>query len=142
MADETAQHESGAFDSWHFRRNSKQSYLVQALEQGNKSKDTIRSEYSYRFSESRGASDSKNTFDMFFLDFPKLFGTGTASRSTRILVNEHGHCYLDTERAAVVKAAIAKGLLKEINAIQKGQIPKTDRIAIESVMEKYRVPRK
>jgi len=142
MADETAQHGSGEFDSWHFRRGSKQSYLVEALEQGNKSKDTILSEYSHRFSESRRDSEVKSTFDVFFTDFPKLFRSGSASRSMRILVNEHGHCYLDTERAAVVKAAIAKGFLKEINAIPIGKISETDRIAIESAMEKFRIPRK
>jgi hypothetical protein len=63
----------------------------------------------------------------------------SVSRGIRIEVDSQGHLSLDPTRAVVVKAAIAKGLLKELNGVERNVYPKKDSAAIEAILFRYRV---
>jgi len=42
-----------------------------------------------------------------------------------------------TGRAVVVKAAIARGLLKELSGVEKNIYPKKDSQAVEQILQRY-----
>lgn len=123
-------------DDWGFRLGTRGSFLMEALESGGKGKEQIKIEFLQRFP---GSTD-KSTFGVFFSDLIRPFGSASVSRCIRIESDEHGHLRLEPERARQIKAAIAAGILKEINAIP-GIPPKKDQSAIDSIVEKFGVPR-
>lgn len=140
MPTKASQQKGSGEDAWGFRCDTRQSYLMQAIESGGKSKETIKSEFLRAYLGSTGTS----TFDVFFSDLVRPFGSASASRSIRIETDPRGHIYPNPERALVVKAAVAKGMLKEINAVNKGVWPKRedDRRPIEAILFRYGVPLK
>ena len=124
-------------DSWGFRVGSRNSFLMQSLEQGGKSKEKIRLEFQNSFPGSEG----KSTFSVFFTDVIRPFGSASVSRCIRIESDERGRLHLDTERANLVKAVVAAGILAEINSLE-GKFPKKNQQAIDAIVEKYHAPRK
>jgi Uracil DNA glycosylase superfamily len=138
MTSITSQHGDGGADAWGFRFGTRNSFLMRALEIGGKSKETIKSEFLHAYPSSAGTS----TFGVFFTDAIRPFGSASVSRSIRIETDSNGHLSLDPDRALAVKAAIAKGLLKELSAVEKSTFPKKDLQTIEAILHKYRVPLK
>ncbi len=124
-------------DCWGFRIGSRNSSLMQALEQGGKSKDEIRLEFQYSFPGSAG----KSTFGVFFSDVIRSFGSASVSRCIRIESDECDRLHLDAERASLIKSVVAAGILVEINALE-GNFPKKNLQAIDAIVEKYHAPRK
>lgn len=122
-------------DAWGFRLGTYNSYLMGAIEAGGKSKETIRSEFLYAHPDATG----KSTFQVFFSDVIRPFGSASVSRSIRIETDAKGHVGLDPARVRVVKSAIAKGLLKELGRADKGPYPKKDSAAIEEVLRRFGV---
>jgi hypothetical protein len=125
-------------DVWGFRYGSRNSFLMKAIEAGGKSKETIKSEFLHVYPDAVG----KSTFGVFFSDVIRPFGSASVSRSIRIETDQKGHIKLDSDRAPVVKAAIAKGLLKELNRVEGNAYPKKDSSAIEQILRRYGVPLK
>jgi hypothetical protein len=107
-----------------------------AIETGGKSKDAIKAEFLRTFPGSAGRS----TFAVFFTDVIRPFGSASVSRSVRIETDLSGRVRLDHNRAAVVKGAIAKGLLKELSDIEKNIYPKKDHEAIHRLLRRFGVP--
>jgi hypothetical protein len=124
-------------DAWGFRIGSRNSFLMQTLEQGGKSKEEIRLEFVHQFPASAG----KSTFPVFFTDVIRTFGSASVSRCVRIESDERGQLHLDPERARQVKAAVAAGILGEINAL-KSNFPKKKQQALDAIVEKFHAPRK
>lgn len=109
---------------------------MSAIEAGGKSKDTIKSDFLRAYPESVGRS----TFSVFFTDVIRPFGSSSMSRSIRIETDLNGHLRLDPQRAAIVKRAIVKGLLKELSGIEKNVYPKKEAEAINRVLHRFGVP--
>jgi hypothetical protein len=128
--------QDGRTDEWGFRVGTRNSFLMDALEKGGKGKEQIKIEFLQRFPDSAG----KSTFAVFFTDLIRPFGCASVSRCIRIDSDHLGHLHLDPERARQIKAAIAAGILEEINSVE-GSFPKRDQLAIDEIVEKYRVPR-
>jgi hypothetical protein len=124
-----------ATDAWGFRHGSRNSFLMNAIEASGKSKEAIKLEFHHAYPDSAG----KSTFSVFFTDVIRPFGSSSVSRGIRIEVDSQGHLSLDPTRAVVVKAAIAKGLLKELNGVERNVYPKKDSAAIEAILFRYRV---
>jgi hypothetical protein len=124
-------------DAWGFRIGTRNSFLMQKLEQGGKSKEEIRLEFLHSFPDSVG----KSTFNVFFTDVVRPFGSASVSRCIRIESDERGRLHLDIERARRVKVAVAAGILTEINSLE-GTFPKKNQQAIDAIIEKYNTPRK
>jgi hypothetical protein len=124
-------------DAWGFRLGSRNSFLMQAVEQGGKSKEEIRLEFQNKFPGSAG----KNTFGVFFTDVIRPFGSASVSRCIRIESDERGRLHLDPERARVVKAVVAAGILAEVNALE-GKCPNKNPQALDAIVEKFHAPRK
>lgn len=127
-------------DSFGFRLGTRQSFLVKAIEAGNKDKEGMRLDYCRQFNESSNPSNRKSTFDVFFSDFIRPFGSASASRSVRIRTDSQGHLSLDQERSKAIKSAVARGILREVNAVEKGIFPKKNRQAIEAILDRFGVP--
>jgi hypothetical protein len=125
-------------DAWGFRLGTYNYYLMSAIEAGGKSKETIRSEFLHTYPEASG----KSTFGVFFSDVIRAFGSASVSRGIRIEINAKEHLSFDPHRAAVVKSAIAKGLLAELNRVDNGAYPKKNLAAIEKVQRNFEVPLK
>jgi hypothetical protein len=128
---------SAKTDDWGFRIGTRNSFLMQTLEQGGKSKEQIKLEFQNKFPGSAG----KSTFRVFFTDVIRPFGSASVSRCIRIESDESGRLYLDPERSRVVKSAVAGGILTEINALE-GNFPKKNLQAIDAIVDKYHAPRK
>jgi len=124
-------------DAWGFRHGTRNSFLMQALEQGGKTKEDIKREFLIAFPDSKG----KSTFDVFFTDVIRPFGSASVSRCIRIESDEYDRLHLDPERARVVKAVIAAGILAEVNAIE-GTFPKRNSQALAAIFQKFHAPRK
>jgi uracil-DNA glycosylase len=124
-------------DQWGFRIGTRNAFLMHAIEAGGKSKEEIRLEFLEQFPESAG----KSTFNVFFTDLIRPFGSASVSRCVRIETGEGGRFRLDPERAAQVKAAVEAGILDGINALE-GSFPKKNLRAIDEIIERYRAPRK
>lgn len=124
-------------DAWGFRIGTRNSFLMQKLEQGGKSKEEIRLEFLHSFPSSVG----KSTFKVFFTDVVRPFGSASVSRSVRIESDKRGRLHLDIQRVQMVKAAVAAGILAEINSLE-GTFPKKNQQAIDVIVEKYSIPRK
>jgi hypothetical protein len=97
-----------------------------SIEAGNKSRKAIETEFLLAYPESSG----KSTFSVFFADVIRPFGSSSISRDIRIETDPNGCVGLDRERAQSLKAAIAKGLLKELSRIERNIYPKKDRGSI------------
>ena len=123
-------------DAWGFRLGTYNSYLMGAIEAGGKSKQTIRSEFLFAHPDATG----KSTFQVFFSDVIRPFGSASVSRGIRIETDAKGHVGFDPARVPVVKSAIAKGLLKELGRADKSPYPKKDSSAIEEVLRRFGVP--
>jgi len=139
-------------DCWGFRpKDGKESvgmYIMRALEEGGKSKDTIRSEYMWDFGKEPGASNLQSTFTAFFSDVVQPFGHASSARSLIIQSDAHGRLSIDPSRARAVKEAVSKGIMKRIGKTP-GEYPpdkslkaKKDLRAIETIREEFRVPNK
>jgi hypothetical protein len=128
--------QAGRTDDWGFRVGTRNSFLMDALEKGGKGKEQIKIEFLQHFPGSAG----KSTFAVFFTDLIRPFGCASVSRWICIESDPHGHLHLDAERARQIKAAIAAGILEQINSIE-GSFPKKDQLAIDAIVEKYRVRR-
>ncbi len=124
-------------DEWGFRIGTRNAFLIRALEGGGKTKEEIRLEFVEQFPDSAG----KSTFKVFFTDLIRPFGSASVSRCVRIESDELGGLRLDPERAKVIKAAVAAGILEEVNAIG-GTFPKKDLQTLDEIVERYRAPRK
>jgi hypothetical protein len=139
-------------DCWGFSPNSgKESaamYLMRALEAGDKTKDTIRSEYSYDFAKPVRASEKQSTFDVFFSDVVGPFGHAQQSRSLIIREDEQKRLYIDPTRAQMAKDAVKKGILQRIKEVpgtfppDKNKPDKKDLRVIEAIRDEFRVPSK
>jgi hypothetical protein len=138
MSDAMSQHKRGK-DSWGFQIGSKASFLIDEIEKGDKTEEAIRSEYIRKFNESIGASEDKSTFKVYLGDLQSGLGHASMSRAIRIETNSQGNIYLDPDRAKIVKTAIAKDILKEINAVPGGWSHKDER-AIEAILDQFGVP--
>src|ERR1035437_4368798 len=128
-------------DAWGFEIETRASFLIHAIEAGDKTEEAIRSEYTRKFNESIGASEKKSTFDVYLKDLKSPLGHASMSRAIHIEKDSLGHIHLDPDRAKVVKSAIARGLLKEINAVPGGWSHK-DRKSIEAILDRLAVPLK
>lgn len=138
-------------DRWGFTpvggKESVAMYVMRALEEGKKSKETIALEYRYDFDKSAGASDKQSTFDTFLSDIVQPFGHASQARSLIILKDpQTGHLSLDPARAETSRNAVAQGILKRISKVP-GTFPpdryrpdKKDLKIIEAIREKFRVP--
>jgi hypothetical protein len=111
---------------------------MNALEAGGKTKDMIHSDFVRIYPESAG----KSTFAVFFSDVIRPFGSASVSRSVQIDADPNGYVWLNHHRATVVKDAIAKGLLEELNRIERNIYPKKDRDAIDRLLRRFGVPPK
>lgn len=136
MARKTISYVTGT-DAWGFRIGTRNSFLMQALELGGKNKEEIRLEFLHSFPDSAG----KSTFSVFLTDVIRPFGSASVSRCIRIESDERDRLHVEPERARVVKAAIAAGILVEINALE-GTFPKKNQQALGAIIEKYHAPRK
>jgi|GEM_PF-1396821 len=125
-------------DEWGFRTGTRNSFLMNAVEVGGKSKEKIRSEFLQRFPDSAG----KSTFNVFFTDVIRQFGCASVSRGICIETDSREHMTLDSTRVLVVKAAIRQGLLAEIGSVEKNIYPKKDRHTIEQILRRCGVPLK
>ncbi len=124
-------------DAWGFRIGTRNSFLMQKLEQGGMTKDEIRLEFVHHFHGSAG----KSTFKVFFTDVIRPFGCASVSRCVRITSDEGGRLGLDVECARMAKAAVAEGILTEINSLE-GTFPKKNQQAIDAIVHKYKAPRR
>jgi len=138
MSDAMSQHSRG-MESWGIKIGSKASFLVKAIEVGDQTEESIRSEYIRKFNESIGASESKSTFNVYLGDLQSGLGHASMSRAIRVETNSQGHISLNPDRAKVVTSAIAKGILKEFNALPGGWSHQDER-AIEAVLDRFGVP--
>jgi hypothetical protein len=123
-------------DAWGFRLGTRSSFLMAAIEKGGKSKREIREEFERQFPDSSG----KSTFDVFFSDVSRPFGSANASRCLALPKEEGIAIYLDRERARTIKEAIAAGMLKEINALEDRKFPKRFRREVDAIVRKYNAP--
>lgn len=138
MSDARFQDSNGK-DPWGFKMGTKASFIINAIEAGDKSEEAIRSEYNCRFKGSIGASEKKCTFDVYLIDLKSPLGHANMSRAIGIERDSLGHISLDPDRAKFVKSAIARGILKEINAVPGGWSHKDER-AIEAILDKFGIP--
>jgi hypothetical protein len=53
----------------------------------------------------------------------------------------NGLVRFESERAKIVKAAIARGLLRELSAVEQNIYPKQDRAAIEQILKRFGIER-
>ena len=120
-------------DAWGFRLGSRNSFLVAAIESGEKSRDAIRIQFLQAWPESEG----KSTLAVFFSDVVRSLGSANVSRDVRIEIAADGCVRFESERAKLIKAAIAKGLLRELSAIDRNSYPKQDRAAIEQLLKRF-----
>ncbi len=111
--------------------------MISAIESGEKTKDVIRAEFLQAWPESEG----KSTFAVFFSDVVRPFGSASVSRDVRIETAANGSVRFEGERAELVKAAISRGLLRELGTIDRNSYPKQDRAAIEMILKKFGVQR-
>jgi uracil-DNA glycosylase family 4 len=123
-------------DAWGFRLGTRSSFLMAAIEKGGKSKRAIREEFEQQFPDSAG----KSTFNVFFSDVSRPFGSANASRCVFIPEEEGVAIYLDSECARVIKEAIAAGMLKEINPLENRRFPKRYRREVDAIIRKYNGP--
>lgn len=103
------------------------------IEAGSASKAAIEKRFLQAFPESAG----KSTFAVFFSDVVRPFGSASVSRALLLTSDAAGRIQLDTAHADLTKAAIAKGLLLELNAVDRGVFPKTNRKAIDQILKQY-----
>lgn len=132
-----ANNRATGIDAWGFKNDSRNSFLIHALEQGGKSKEEIRREFLDAFPNSK----DKSTFNVFFSDVIRPFGSASTSRCVRIEADEYNRLYLDPDRARVVKTVVAEGILKEVNALA-GNFPKKDQQALAEIVQKFNAPRR
>ena len=123
-------------DAWGFRLGTRSSFLMALIASGGKSKRDIRKEFEQQFPESTG----KSTFDVFFSDVSRPFGSASASRCIFIPKEDGVAIHLDTERASKIKDAIAAGMLNEINRLEKRKFPKVFRREVDAIVRKYNAP--
>lgn len=124
-------------DAWGFRLGTRNAFLMQMLEEGGRTKEEIRLEFEHRYPDSKG----KSTFNVFFTDVIRPFGSASVSRCLRIKADAYDRLYLDPERTHVVKTAISAGILAEISALEGGY-PKKDPQALQAITERFHAPRK
>jgi hypothetical protein len=103
------------------------------IEAGNKTREAIKAEFLLAYPESLG----KSTFSVFFTDIVRPFGSSSVSRDIRIETGPNGCVALDRERAQSRKDVIARGLLKELNEIEKNVYPKKDRASIDELLIRF-----
>lgn len=130
------QTKADGIDAWGFRLGTYNSYLMGAIEAGGKTRETIRSEFFHAYPDATG----KSTFPVFFSDVIRPFGSASVSRSIRIETDGRGRVSFDPARAALVKSAIAQGLLKELGRADNGPYPRKDSAAIEEVLRRFGLP--
>jgi CO/xanthine dehydrogenase Mo-binding subunit len=124
-------------DAWGFRIDSRNSFLMQALEKGGKSKEEIRQDFLRAFPD----SIEKSTFNVFFTDVIRPFGSASVSRCVRIETDEYDRLHLDPERAQAVRTVVAQGILNEISALE-GNFPKKDQQSLAAIVQKFHAPRR
>ena len=107
--------------------------MISAIEIGEKTKDAIKAEFLLAWPESEG----KSTFAVFFSDVVRPLGAASVSRDVQIKKTANGSIRFDSERAKLLKAAIARGLLRELSAIKRNTYPKQDRAAVEQILKRY-----
>ncbi len=120
-------------DVWGFRMGSRNAFLMKAIEKGDKSKDAIQADFVAAYPDSA----SKSTFAVFFTDVVRPLGSASVSRAIPIETNPDGTIRFNPVRANMIKAAISRGLLKEISAVEKNIYPKRDRRAINEVLTRF-----
>lgn len=111
--------------------------MISAIESGEKSKDAIKAEFLQAWPESEG----KSTFAVFFSDVVRPLGSASVSRDVQIETAANGLVRFESERAKLLKAAIARGLLSELSAIERNIYPKQDRAAIEQILKRFGIER-
>jgi len=130
--------EQPGIDDWGFGTGTQPSFLIRALESGGKTKENIRSEFIAHFypgipyAEAKG----KSGFNVFFSDSKRPVSTYHASRSLLILKDAAGCLSLDPERAALVKAAIAGGILTKLRGLDF----KRDKAKFNEVISSFGLP--
>ena len=104
-----------------------------AIAQGASTKDAIQKEFLLAFPDAAG----KSTFEVFFSDLVRPFGSASVSRDISLHTDANGMVTLDQGRAVAVKRAIASGLLAELGSIVKNVYPCKNLQAIQALLSRY-----
>jgi hypothetical protein len=128
----------GGVDDWGFGKGTQPSFLIRALESGEKTKDEIRSEYIAHFHPELSYADAKRKsgFNVFFSDSRRPVGTYHASRSLLIIEDVAGRLSLDKQRALLVKDAIARGVLNKLRGLHFQR----DKARFDDVLRSFGLP--
>lgn len=125
-------------DSWGYGVGTQNSFLLNALENGGKTKEQIRSEFIAHFWPELSISDgrSKSSFSVCLSDSKRPIGTYHGSRSLLIKEDEGGRLSLDEQRCRVVKAAIAGGILGKTRGLHF----KRDKEMLDAILADFGLP--
>ena len=109
----------GDIDDWGFGKGTQPAFLIRALENGDKTKEHIRSEYIAHFHPDLPYARARSIsgFGVFFSDCKRPVRTYHASRSLIVQEEKNGLLTLDEGRSRKVRAAVAAGILHKLRGL-------------------------